>query len=360
MPRSTKKKTRRRSRDTIPKKKFSKSHSVSKLDVNEATPRSDAPVVASLIEHSPLPIGQSEDATNTGPNTRLRPDIKPRVLINRLTYNMFRSTTSVYAQNGQIGVEEYENASGRGYDNNPGKSYINMIGEQLQEDVFPHGVGPWDGFQLSLGMRLSYLDGEVRKYELRYEERTIDYIGSEHGVEPPTFSSPWRELEIPTIAIPYLIDFFEAPGVPGRNYLLRANKEYLLTVIDLCEIRLRSLQCKAQYFETSWMQHTCYNIPPIQDHSSKELWATVVEYYNQHVEPDILTEVAQVRFFMDWRIIPTDIPNIGLCEHATSVLAASSCLCNNKYTITIAKRLEREEYLMKWHIMCWNSSYANY
>lgn len=120
-----------------------------------------------------------------------------------------------------------------------------MIGEQLQEDVFSHGVGPWDGFQLSLGMQLSYLDGEVREYELRYEERTINYIGSERGVEPVTFPSPWRELEIPTIVIPYLIDFFEAPDVPGRNCLLRANKEYLLTAIDLREIRLQSLQCKA-------------------------------------------------------------------------------------------------------------------
>jgi hypothetical protein len=58
-----------------------------------------------------------------------------------------------------------------------------------------------------------------------------------------------------------------------------------------------------------------------------------------------------VVYFLQWRIIPTDIPNIGICEHETSVTAASSCPCNDKHSIMMAKRLEQEEYLMKWHII---------
>jgi hypothetical protein len=72
----------------------------------------------------------------------------------------------------------YEEGSEQEYDCVSGEGNINITNEWSDsKDVFPHGIGPWDGFQLSLRMCLKYLDGEIQKYELRYIERTIEYVG---------------------------------------------------------------------------------------------------------------------------------------------------------------------------------------
>jgi hypothetical protein len=73
---------------------------------------------------------------------------------------------------------------------------------------------------------------------------------------------------------------------------------------------------------------------------------------NASTEPDILTQLAQVLFVREWRIVPSTIPVLpDICKHATSVLAASSCPCKCEHSIAQAVRLEREEYVMKWKII---------
>jgi hypothetical protein len=120
--------------------------------------------------------------------------------------------------------KDYEEGFKQEYDCISGEGNINITNKGSDsKDVFPHGTGPWDGFQLSLKMRLKYLDGEIRKYELRYIERTIEYVGDLGSNLTPS-PSPGRELDIPVVVIPYLMDFFDAPVVPGRNYLNFPNR----------------------------------------------------------------------------------------------------------------------------------------
>jgi hypothetical protein len=219
-PKSTKK-TSRLSRDITPKRKNTKTNSVSELTNLEAAYISIGgkapkyPTVTYSAHNSSPPVKQREDATVIGPNTSLGYDIRPRIEVERLTYNMFRDPKTNFVQRDQVEFEDFGNSSGRSDENDTRIASISTIGNHLHEDVFPHGIGPWDRSELSLGMRLSYLDGEFREYELRFEERTIKYIESEGGEELVMSTSPWRELEIPTIAVQYLLHFFEGPDVPG-------------------------------------------------------------------------------------------------------------------------------------------------
>jgi hypothetical protein len=112
------------------------------------------------------------------------------------------------------------------------------------------------------------------------------------------------------------------------------------------------MQLSALQFRTSCMQITYCNTPPLRNRSAEDLWATVVDYCTHPQERDVLTQLAQVLLTGEWRIIPSTIPVLSdICKHATSVLAASSCPCRSEHSIAQAVRLEREEYIMKWHII---------
>jgi hypothetical protein len=207
-PKSKGKTSRHQSRDITPTKGLSKSIPVMTSDSNTTTTATATPVLTYSVKPRAASVGQPKHATCT---TLLTCDAAIETGLHRgASEQHHKGNKEGYQDSGELNVKI----------NNP----PSMIG-----DTFPAGIDSWDNLQLSLSIHLKYLDGEIRKYKVRYLERTIEYVGSEPPTNPSASPSPWRELDIPTISIPYLMHFFEAPAIPGRNPPFHASRCSSLT-----------------------------------------------------------------------------------------------------------------------------------